>query len=170
MLIRQWSLVAFKPDLMFPPNPDLASSQEPSAAPSSDLLFRIPLWMDISMHAAPAIALLIGEPRSQSVNGGWANTAGVEFFVLEPPYFPPASTWGATFLASLLGTVYGSWIEHCATINDRFPYPFLTIMSFPQRIVMYASSTVLALASFWALNKVHPGRKKGLRAKGKKAQ
>jgi hypothetical protein len=53
---------------MFPPNPDLLDpfrEGEPTTA-SADLLFRIPLWMDISMHALPAISLLIGESESRT--------------------------------------------------------------------------------------------------------
>jgi hypothetical protein len=43
---------------MYPPHPDMNQPGEPTAA--SDLLFRIPLWMDISIHLLPAIALVIG--------------------------------------------------------------------------------------------------------------
>ncbi|GFZ46314.1 hypothetical protein JCM24511_04561 [Saitozyma sp. JCM 24511] len=134
-----WTLVAIKPELMFPPNPDLLDpfrEGEPSTA-SADLLFRIPLWMDFSMHALPAISLLI------------------DFFLFERRYKPPASTRGATLLAVCFGTTYSLWVEYCATINEKFPYPFLNVMDPIQRVVMYSFSTALSLAAFRALNALH---------------
>jgi len=47
---------------MFPPKPDAiagATNAEPTNQ-TADLLFRIPLWMDLSMHLLPAVALIIG--------------------------------------------------------------------------------------------------------------
>jgi hypothetical protein len=47
---------------MFPPKPDSiagATNAEPTNQ-TADLLFRIPLWMDLSMHLLPAVALIIG--------------------------------------------------------------------------------------------------------------
>jgi hypothetical protein len=59
-LCPQWSIVLTKPDLMFPAQTNTnATNAEPSADPA-DLLFRIPLWMDLSMHLLPAVALLLG--------------------------------------------------------------------------------------------------------------
>jgi hypothetical protein len=51
-----------KPELMFPPKPDSiagTTNAEPTNQ-TADLLFRIPLWMDLSMHLLPAVALIIG--------------------------------------------------------------------------------------------------------------
>ena len=44
---------------MFPSKP-VDSATEPSSQ-TADLLFRIPLWMDLSMHAVPALVLLLGK-------------------------------------------------------------------------------------------------------------
>lgn len=67
----QWSIVLIKPELMFPPQTEYkfdnissdsvggAANAEPTNQ-TADLLFRIPLWMDISMHLLPAVALIIG--------------------------------------------------------------------------------------------------------------
>ena len=56
----QWSIVLVKPDLMFPPHPLASETPEPSSSEST-LLFRIPLWMDVSMHLLPALALALRE-------------------------------------------------------------------------------------------------------------
>ena len=132
---------------MFPPNPMLKGA-EPSAIKPADLLFRIPLWMDLSMHALPAMALMLGGSRmSQS-------RLMVDFLVLETPYTPPSSNIYAPLLAFAFGSAYPLWIEHCATINGQFPYPFLTAMTAPQRVQMYVGSSIGALLVFWGLNAV----------------
>ncbi|WVW83274.1 hypothetical protein I302_105293 [Kwoniella bestiolae CBS 10118] len=132
-----WGIILLKPELMLPPNPVLASSSEPSSSGAEDPLFRIPLLMDLSMHALPAVALII------------------DFFFLERKYKPPASTFGALALAATFGTAYSLWVEHCASINGSFPYPFLTIMNPQQRIMMYAGSTIMAWLVFRGLNAIH---------------
>ena len=48
---------------MFPPHPLSTESAEPSSSDKA-LLFRIPLWMDISMHLLPAVVLAIREYKS----------------------------------------------------------------------------------------------------------
>ncbi|OCF38345.1 hypothetical protein I317_07889 [Kwoniella heveanensis CBS 569] len=132
-----WSIILLAPELMLPPAPDMASSPEPSSSGFEDGLFRIPLWMDMSMHLAPAVALII------------------DFFFLEKKFRPPASTIGAFLLAATFGTTYGLWVEHCASINGSFPYPFLTIMELPGRVATYAGSTVGAYLVFRGLNAIH---------------
>ena len=79
-----------------------------------------------------------------------------DFWFLEPNYKPPASTQGALALAVTAGTVYSTWIEHAAKINGSFPYPFLTIMDFSQRVVMYIVATTMAFVTFRGLNSWHP--------------
>ncbi|KAK8869955.1 hypothetical protein IAR55_000524 [Kwoniella newhampshirensis] len=132
-----WSLVLLAPHLMFPASPDAGSSSEPSSSGGQELLFRIPLWMDISMHLAPALALI------------------ADFFILERKFRPPVSTYGALLLATTFGTAYGFWAEHCASINGNFAYPFLNIMNLQQRIATYAGATFGAWAVFRGLNKLH---------------
>jgi hypothetical protein len=79
----------------------------------------------------------------------------IDFFVLEDKFRPPASTTGATVLAASFGLVYSLWIEHAATINGKFPYPFLTVMSGEQRIIFYIVAVIGALATFRLLNSLH---------------
>lgn len=74
---------------------------------------------------------------------------------LERKYTKPASTVGAPVLAVAAGTAYATWVEHCAKINGKFPYPFLTLSNFPGRIAIYVGAVFSALMVFWGLNKVH---------------
>jgi hypothetical protein len=131
---------------------------------TADLLFRIPLWMDLSMHLLPAITLIIGmSDPSQSIplspglllNFYLELALMIDFFVLEKKYKPPASTKGANALATGFGLVYALWIEHAATINHKFPYPFLNVMSVYQRIIFYIFAVGGALATFKLLNSLH---------------
>lgn len=78
-----------------------------------------------------------------------------DFFLFETRYRPPASTVGASALAVGFGAAYSTWVEHCAKINGRLPYPFLNVMSRDERAAMYVGSTVLALLAFWGLNSIH---------------
>jgi predicted outer membrane lipoprotein len=146
---------------MFPPQtdynmtnaagPGTGTNAEPTNQ-TGDLLFRIPLWMDLSMHLLPAVALIIGNFFHLS----FMNPKLIsDFFVLEEKFRPPASTIGAPMLAASFGLVYSLWIEHAATINHKFPYPFLNVMSVEQRIVFYIVAVVGALATFRLLNSLH---------------
>lgn len=65
------------------------------------------------------------------------------------------STVGATALAISFGSAYSLWVEYAATINGRFPYPFLTMMDPVSRVVLYVVSTFGALVTFWGLNAIH---------------
>ncbi len=78
-----------------------------------------------------------------------------DFFVLERKYRPPMSTWVAFVVAGTFTTAYVTWAEHCASINGKFPYPFLTIMSFEDRAKIYAASGLFALLVFRGLNALH---------------
>ena len=79
----------------------------------------------------------------------------LDFFLIEKRYTRPMSTLGATALSLSVGSAYSLWIEHCATINGQFPYPFLNLMNVSQRVEMYTGSTIGALLTFWGLNAMH---------------
>jgi hypothetical protein len=112
--------------------------------------------MDLSMHAVPAVVLLFGELPFLGLKRTEIDAVCPDFFFLEKRYKAPASTVYAPLVAITFGTAYSAWVEHCATMNDgKFPYPFLTVMPFSGRVIMYATSTLGALAVFWGLNKAH---------------
>ncbi len=47
---------------MFSRTADVDLAIEPFSSQADIALFRIPLWMDLSMHAVPAVVLLLGMP------------------------------------------------------------------------------------------------------------
>jgi len=109
-------------------------------------------WICRSMRFLPSSFLLVRPCPSSLIS----LTSGViDFFLMEKRYKPPMSTIGATALAVSFGSAYSIWVEHCATINGRFPYPFLRLMSQGQRVDLYAASTLGAMLIFWGLNAVH---------------
>lgn len=157
------------PDLAAAPDADIAG-----ASADAPLVF-LPLWMDLGLHAVPAVSLIVGEsgakgagarhlvstsaPSPPAADARVAAQAMAaltpDFFFLERKYRPPMSTWVAFLVAAGFSTAYVVWVEHCAAINGHFPYPFLTIMSFEDRTKMYAGSALFALLVFRGLNALH---------------
>lgn len=133
-----WSLLLFFPSLILSAVPSSpGSASEPSSSPEVPALLRLPLRHDLSLHAAPAISLLL------------------DFFLLEKKYGPSAASWGAMITSIMFGTWYSIWVEWCAAANGHFPYPFLTVNELPGRIVIYTIVTIIAFISFRGLNALH---------------
>ncbi|KAL1680755.1 FAR-17a/AIG1-like protein [Schizophyllum commune] len=130
-----WTLLSVAPFLLLAEDPGEAT---PSSSSEMLALMRIPLNMDLALHAVPAVTLLI------------------DFLVFERKYSAGAVRYGAP-LAVVLSTVgYGSWAEHCAKYTDGvFPYPFLTASPFWGRVCIYAGAGAIAYYSFLGLNKLH---------------
>ncbi|KAL1686907.1 FAR-17a/AIG1-like protein [Schizophyllum commune] len=130
-----WTLLSVAPFLLLAENPGEAT---PSSSSEMLALMRIPLNMDLALHAVPAVTLLI------------------DFLVFERKYSAGAVRYGAP-LAVVLSTVgYGSWAEHCAKYTGGvFPYPFLTASPFWGRVCIYAGAGAIAYFSFLGLNKLH---------------
>ncbi|KAL1662352.1 FAR-17a/AIG1-like protein [Schizophyllum commune] len=130
-----WTLLSVAPFLLLAEDPGEAT---PSSSSEMLALMRIPLNMDLALHAVPAVTLLI------------------DFLVFERKYSAGAVRYGAP-LAVVLSTVgYGSWAEHCAKYTDGvFPYPFLTASPFWGRVCIYAGAGAIAYFSFLGLNKLH---------------
>lgn len=78
-----------------------------------------------------------------------------DFFFLERKYKPPMSNTVAFAVAASFAAGYAIWVEHCASINGHFPYPFLTIMSFEDRTKVYSGAALFALLVFRGLNALH---------------
>lgn len=118
---------------------------------------RIPLRVDLALHAVPSLALLI------------------DFLFLEPKFSKLQVRYGAPLVVSLAAVSYASWVEYCASFNGSckqsllrpcafvphtvvcclVPYPFLE-NPLEIRLGIYAAAATLALVSFWALNTLHP--------------
>ncbi|KZP24768.1 hypothetical protein FIBSPDRAFT_406409 [Athelia psychrophila] len=129
-----WSLLLLFPSLILQTNPN----SEPSS--SSDALVRIPVSVDLSLHAAPGLALL------------------ADFMLFQPKFSKNEARYAAPVLVTLLASSYGWWVEYCASINGTFPYPFLTENPFNIRVGIYGGAATLALVSFWIINSLHPNR------------
>ncbi|EMD32693.1 hypothetical protein CERSUDRAFT_143212 [Gelatoporia subvermispora B] len=130
-----WTLLAFTPHLILTPDPATTVLTFPSTVPSCQ---RIPLRIDLALHATPAISLLS------------------DFVLFERKYPKSQARYGATIMAAIAGLWYACWVENCAQYNGVFPYPFLTQSPFTVRITIYAGASTLVLVSFWMLNALHP--------------
>jgi len=129
-----WSLLFLFPHLILQGKP---GSTPPSSTSSAQAeVFRIPLSLDLALHAAPAVSLLL------------------DFFAFERAYGRFEAGWGATIATSLFGIWYAVWVEYCAGYNGTFPYPFLN-NPLPVRIAIYTVVINIAVASFRGINKLH---------------
>ncbi|KAH7340810.1 FAR-17a/AIG1-like protein [Rhizoctonia solani] len=133
-----WTLMLAFPHLILPPIEAPLEPVEPSSAPEAPQFYRIPLKMDLALHLAPSVSLI------------------VDFFVLERKYTTRQLKAQAPLLAILAAISYATWAEYCASKNGAFPYPFLTISPFHIRVVIYGVTTLLAYLSLLVLNSVHP--------------
>lgn len=94
-----WSLILLAPNLILMKDPRVS---EPSYTGPS--VIRIPLKIDLALHASPAISLLL------------------DLFAFEAPYTQKEATIGATVSAVLFGVWYASWVEYCALENKNCAY------------------------------------------------
>lgn len=114
---------------------------------------RIPLGVDLALHAAPGIALVL------------------DFFLFETKYTRHQVTRVAPLSAVLFGFWYVSWVEYCAIhngrctssmlvsglpplITDAVPYPFLEYPYYIRALV-YVGAVMQAVLSFRFLNFLH---------------
>ncbi|KAI0372825.1 hypothetical protein BV20DRAFT_1050265 [Pilatotrama ljubarskyi] len=130
-----WTLLLFMPHMILMPDPDATTPTSSTHVPKPE---RIPLDVDLALHAAPAIAMFI------------------DFYFFEPRYTGRATRKGALSLNGVAGIWYSWWVEHCASYNGFFPYPFLTENPFPIRVLIYIAATSFAALSFMILNAAHP--------------
>lgn len=93
-----WSLLLLFPHLILQGKPGATPPSSTSTTQAE--IFRIPLSLDLSLHAVPAISLLI------------------DFFAFERAYGPFEAGPGATIAASLFGLWYSIWVEYCAGYNE----------------------------------------------------
>lgn len=110
----------------------------PSLIVQSDDL-RLPLSIDLALHASPASALL------------------VDFFIFDTKYEEREFKYRVPFAATVFAAWYGLWVEHCAENNNGiFPYPFLTENPLEIRVVIYVVAALVAIMSFRLINSFHP--------------
>jgi len=127
-----WSLLLLCPSLILQKD-----EPKPSSSSEASTLSRIPLEMDLALHAAPAITLLL------------------DFYLFERRYSTKQAIFGGLLVATIAGIWYASWVEYCASYNGVFPYPFLTFNPFNIRAVIYGSAMSFAYVCFLGLNAAH---------------
>ncbi|KIP08177.1 hypothetical protein PHLGIDRAFT_127207 [Phlebiopsis gigantea 11061_1 CR5-6] len=128
-----WGLLLFMPKLILrvPEAGEWGSSSE---APD---FIRIPLALDLSLHAVPGTALIL------------------DFFLFEKKYPKSQAQRGGAIVAIAASLWYSCWVEYCASYNGVFPYPFLTFNPLSIRAAIYGGTTVFAYTVFQLLNKIH---------------
>ncbi|KAF4614547.1 hypothetical protein D9613_002984 [Agrocybe pediades] len=130
-----WSLIIFMPDLILQALPGDSAPSSSSDAPAP---FRIPLSMDLALHAVPCISLIL------------------DFSFFEKKY-TKYEVKLAPIVAVVFSLWYTLWVEHCGKMNNGiFPYPFLTENPLNVRIGIYIGATLLSIFSFRAINALHP--------------
>ncbi|KAK7467042.1 hypothetical protein VKT23_004104 [Stygiomarasmius scandens] len=128
-----WPLLLVATQLILQPD-NSAPSSSPDVQPK---FMRIPLSVDLALHAVPALSLL------------------ADFLFFEKKYSQKQATYGAPLVASLFTLWYSWWVERCGSINDVYPYPFLTNNTFEGRILIYLGAGILAWVSFYLINRLH---------------
>ena len=88
-----WPLMILFPHLILPPASDSANATEIPP------FVRIPLWIDLSLHATPALSIL------------------VDFFFFESKYRWKDVQVGAPMTTAAFALWYSLWVEHCGKIN-----------------------------------------------------
>ncbi|KAF8909216.1 FAR-17a/AIG1-like protein [Mucidula mucida] len=130
-----WSLIFVFPSLILPKASE--DITEPTSSSEVPDLFRIPLSVDLGLHALPGLALVL------------------DFMLFEKKYSRKTMSSYALPLATLVTVLYTSWEEYCSSINGVFPYPFLN-NTVEVRLAIYAGATAIAYISLRALNAIHP--------------
>ncbi|PPQ83341.1 hypothetical protein CVT25_003980 [Psilocybe cyanescens] len=131
-----WTLISLFPHLIIPQT--ASESTAPNSSSMSPEIFRIPIYIDLALHAVPCISLL------------------VDFFFFEKKYNSQEVKIGAPTAAVGFSIWYVLWVEHCARMNNgNFPYPFLTDNTLGIRIGIYVGATFIAMFSFKLINKLH---------------
>lgn len=97
-----WTLLKLFTPLILRSMPvsESAPSHNPHNLPELALI-RLPISMDIALHALPAIAM------------------AAEFFIFEKKYSAKAEKYGAPTMAAVYGIGYALWVEYCASFNGR---------------------------------------------------
>ncbi|KAK4053440.1 hypothetical protein OIV83_001606 [Microbotryomycetes sp. JL201] len=116
--VLYWGMQFYDPKLLTPPG----------------TMFKIPLFLDISIHALPALFL-------------W-----IDFLVFSPRMSKSVNP----LLISALGTLaYTTWMEYAAAQNKHFPYPFLDHMPPVARSLFYLCMIPVLLGLFKCANGIH---------------
>ncbi|KAI0341803.1 hypothetical protein BDW22DRAFT_1429906 [Trametopsis cervina] len=130
-----WTLLLFFPTLILRvPEPGELGPTSSGEVPE---LLRIPIGLDLSLHAVPGAALLL------------------DFYLFEVKYASSYARYGGAAVCLIAASGYSWWAEYCASFNKIFPYPFLTNNDFPGRVGIYIAVGTFAYFVFQILNSLH---------------
>ena len=91
-----WPLMIFCSEMILMPSPGVTEPTSSSAVPK---LMRLPLTVDLALHAVPGISLLL------------------DFIFFEKKYGGKELNFGAPLITALAGLWYTTWVEYCASYN-----------------------------------------------------
>lgn len=91
-----WTLLLSFPDLIILQRAQLSV---PSSSSEIPVDFRIPLPVDLALHASPALALL------------------ADFILFEDKYTAKEARYGAPIVATLFTLWYSTWVEYFGSVN-----------------------------------------------------
>lgn len=92
-----WTLLLFFPTLII--QVMTSENSAPTSSPNAAELFRIPLTVDLALHAVPALSMIL------------------DFFFYETKYTEKEVQFGAPAALSVYAVGYGLWVEYCAKQN-----------------------------------------------------
>ncbi|PSR99420.1 FAR-17a/AIG1-like protein [Coniella lustricola] len=92
---------------------------------------QLPLLPDLGFHAMPAFMLVL------------------DLLFFSPPW--TIKFQGAVMLSTAIAFAYWAWIEYCFSYNQTYPYPIFTVLSTPQRIMLFVGSGVTCALSTMGL-------------------
>ena len=92
-----WTLLIFVPHLIL--RPKSAEDLDMHSSGATDDLIRIPLSLDLALHAVPGTVLLL------------------DFFLFERKYSKKHARYGGALVAVAAGSWYSWWAEYCAEYN-----------------------------------------------------
>ena len=125
--VLYWTIHFVSSILLLDSRPPLTTSQiDPSLLIPPSQPPR-PFLADLSIHLLPAVLL----------------TTDLLFF--SPPY--GIGLYSSMALSAGIATSYWAWIERCFAANGFYPYPLFELLSFPQRVGLFAVSALLMSAS-----------------------
>lgn len=163
-----WTILTINPDLLVPPR-KVASPDNPAQFIFETV--RLPLSIDLSMHAAPAIILLVvsmewGRGRlardihRRSVADCILRYSACQDYLFFSPPFPRSTR--PVLLSAVTVAGYSVWCEICAAKNNHYPYPLLGILSTPVRIALYSGCAIVFVIVSMAAKTAHAGMDKAL--------
>lgn len=164
--ILYWTVLAIDPKLLIP-----QKRVDDPLNPGQFVMetIRLPLMVDLSMHAFPAVLLLVVSvkvPESERLSPPCISTVlTLDSYPLSSSqdflaFSPPLPLRGITnswpiYLSTFSTLAYCLWAEICNSQNGRYPYPLLGVLTTPQRLTLYVGCGVTMAVVLVATDRLH---------------